>query len=146
MKSPNSRGDNVPTRHFVPPSKPSSAGIGYILLKHWPKEPHGNLQTIQVMSKAVGRSLQSDGDYFFSFSLILCEFYIIHHCFTHLPVPSYFSSAPATSPPPREPRHHQIQNKTKLRKYLIVEAAVCHSISHNIHFCPHIPTCKCSLQ
>ena len=36
--------------------------------------------------------------------------------------------------------------KTKHRKHLIVEAVVCHSMSHSTCLCPHMFTCKCSLQ
>ena len=31
-------------------------------------------------------------------------------------------------------------------KHFIMEAVVCHSVSHSISLCPHIFTCKCSLQ
>jgi hypothetical protein len=38
------------------------------------------------------------------------------------------------------------QTKPKHTKHLIVEAVICHNMSHNIPLCPYIFTCKCSLQ
>ena len=37
-------------------------------------------------------------------------------------------------------------NKNKTKHNRVVKAVVCHSVSHNIFLCPHIFTCKCSLQ
>ena len=35
--------------------------MGYMLLSHWPKRPHGNFQTSQAISKATVCSPQTDG-------------------------------------------------------------------------------------
>lgn len=59
--------------------------------------------------------------FFFSFLLVVCEFHITHPNPTHLPVPLYLPSALATS---------QQNKQTKI----VVEAAICHSVSHSEPF------------
>jgi len=54
----------------------------------------------------------------FNFLLVLCEFHIMHHSPTHLPLPLYLPST--TSPQQR-------------KKTLIVEAAVCPTVCTSVH-------------
>jgi hypothetical protein len=71
---------------------------------------------------------------------------------THLPVPSYLVpsyllSALATSHTHGQKKIKQIsKQKPKHKNHLVVEAAVYHSASHSTSLCPHILTCKNSLQ
>lgn len=63
---------------------------------------------------------------FLNFLLVLCQFHIIHPSPIHRPLSSYLASTLATSSPTAE------------EKKLIVEAKVCHSVSHSVCFCPQL--------
>lgn len=62
--------------------------------------------------------------------------------------PSYlpFALAAPNSLSPKMKKKKQHTNKIKHRKYFIMEALPCHSVSHSAPLCPHIFTCKCLLQ
>jgi hypothetical protein len=70
--------------------------------------------------------------FFLIFLLVLGEFHIMY------PNPTHFPS-PCIQPPPLESPLKQRRRK----KNPIVDAVVCHSVSH---FCPHFFACRCSLQ
>jgi hypothetical protein len=52
----------------------------------------------------------------------------------------------ALRPPSPKKTNKQTNKQQKHRKHLVMEAVVCHSVSHNIPFYLYIFTCKCSLQ
>jgi hypothetical protein len=77
----------------------------------------------------------------FSSSVINCETDIVHPSLTHLLSP-HVCFPPLWPPPPKKIKTKKNkQNKTKHRKHL-VEAVVCHSVSHSIPLYPHIFACK----
>lgn len=63
---------------------------------------------------------------------ILCECHILHPNPTHLPAPLKHTLHPCSLLPTE-------------KNSLIVEAVVCHSMSHSVSFCPHFFACKWSL-
>jgi len=80
---------------------------------------------------------------YFNFLFIFCEFHIMHPSPTYLPVSLYLPSTLTTSLPPKNKNTQT--NKTKYRKCLVMEASLCHSVSHSIPLCPNVFPCKYSL-
>ena len=76
--------------------------------------------------------------YSFNFLLIPCEFLTTHPKPTHLPIPSYLSSAHATSP---TKENKKIKTTTTTTKSLLGSCGM--SWGHSISFSPKILTCKC---
>jgi hypothetical protein len=72
--------------------------------------------------------------------ICFCEFYIMYPSPIHLPDPSYLSFILANFPPKY---NTQKQQKSWKISHLIMEAVVCHIVSHSISLCLHFCTWKC---
>lgn len=85
--------------------------------------------------------------FFFNLLLILCKSYLVHSS----PIISH--SSPIPSPKENLKNENKMKkNKQKkernknLKTRLVIEAAVCHCVSHSLSICPDFFTCKCSLS
>ena len=60
MKSPNNRGDRIPTGHLWPLNEASSTRIGLPVIELLAQGSNGNPQTTHAVAKTIDCSLQTD--------------------------------------------------------------------------------------